>query len=134
MDTLLNRPREAKFDGYPAKPAAGYGRAARSSQEQPGAARRAARSSQEQPGEHRVQRCLYTGLVAFLAWLLACVFYSLSCLLVCLLACLFACLACLLVCLIACLFVCLLASLNMYSCYVASRRVCLFSLLAYFIV
>ena len=50
-----------------------------------------------------------------------------------LLVCLLACLGCLLVCLIACLFVCLLASLNMYSCYVASLRVCLFSLLAYLI-
>ena len=40
----------------------------------------------------RVQRCLYTGLVAFLAWLLACVFYF---------VCLFACLLALVVCLFA---------------------------------
>ena len=57
MDTLLKRPRTA-----------------RSSQEQPGAARRAARSSQEQPGADCLLVCLF------------------ACVIVCLLVCLFACL------------------------------------------
>ena len=89
MDTLLKRPRTA-----------------RSSQEQPGAARRAARSSQESIVFNVA--CIRVWLLSLLGCLLAYFILCLVCLFVCLLVCLLALLVCLFAWLLVCLFACLL--------------------------